>query len=311
MKKLKWIMRLTVLFSVFASVSLQAPQAALVEKVVAVVNERIIMLSELHEEIESVTLSPEIEVKAKEVLNAMIDRTLLEQEAAKRKISVSDEEVKAIVKNQWKSLNLDEKNLAQELKKQNLTEELFYRQWKHQILSRRLLDYVTKGSIAVTDQEIEDYHKEHYGNEEAGSGKRMKISHILITDEAEDALLKATEIAELAKSGEPFSELAKEHSMDPLSAKNGGLLGYFSEGDLVVEIEEAVLNTEVDDIAGPVKTASGYHVIKVLEKTEEESRSVSRYKDRIKREIYASKVEKFINSWLTEVKKSSYIEVKI
>ena len=48
-----------------------------------------------------------------------------------------------------------------------MTEELFYRQWKYQILSRRLLDLVTQGSIAVTDEEIEEYHREHTKKEAA------------------------------------------------------------------------------------------------------------------------------------------------
>ncbi len=302
-----WWFAVVALFTVFTAIP---AQTAVVEKVVAVVNNRIITLSELNQELKEVVVNPEVEVNVREVLDAMIDRILLDQQAAARKISISDEEVRAIVKNQQEALNLDEEAIAEELKKQNMTEDLFYRQWKYQILSRRLLDLVTQGSIAVTDEEIEKYHREHY---EEGStyGKQTKIAHILINKEAENALSKAEEVLELAKSGEPFAELARKYSMDESSARSGGLLGHFVKGDLVPEIENAVEQTEVNGIAGPVESSRGYHIVKVLERTEEGESSVSRYRDRIKHQLYMEKVERFITSWLEDIKKNSYIEIKI
>ena len=99
--------------------------------------------------------------------------------------------------------------------------------------------------------------------------------------------------------------------MDESSAQNGGLLGYFVKGDLVAEIEDAVEQTEVNGIAGPVKSSRGYHIVKVLDRIEAGEASVSRYKDRIKHQIYMEKVERFISSWLEDIKKKSYIEIKI
>ena len=310
MKK-PWWLSVLAFFAVFTLVPVHTAQAAIVEKVVAVVNSRIITLSELQREIKDVATNPEAEINAREVLDAMIDRILLDQQAAARKISVSDEEVKAIVKSQQQAMNLDEEAIAEELRKQNMTEDLFYRQWKYQILSRRLLDHVTQGSIAVTDEEIEEYHRKHYGEEDSSYGKQTKIAHILIDKETENALSKAEEVLQLAKSGEPFAELARKYSMDKSSAKNGGVLGHFVKGDLVPEIESAVEQTEVNGIAGPVLSSRGYHIVKVLEIIEAGEASVSRYKDRIKHQIYMEKVERFIASWLEDVKKSSYIEIKI
>lgn len=310
MKK-PWWLSVLALFAVFTLTAVHTAQAAVVEKVVAVVNSRIITLSELQQEIKDVVTNPETEINARDVLDAMIDRILLDQQAAARKISVSDEEVKAIIKSQQEAMNLDEEAIAEELRKQNIAEELFHRQWKYQILSRRLLDHVTQGSIAVTNEEIEEYHRKHYGEEDGGYGKQTKIAHILIDKETEDALSKAEEVMELAKSGKPFAELARKYSMDEPSAKNGGVLGYFVKGDLVPEIESAVEKTEVNGVAGPVLSSRGYHIVKVLERIEAGETSVFRYKDRIKHQIYMEKVERFIASWLEDVKKNSYIEIKI
>jgi len=169
-----WWFAVVALFTVFTAIP---AQTAVVEKVVAVVNNRIITLSELNQELKEVVVNPEVEVNVREVLDAMIDRILLDQQAAARKISISDEEVRAIVKNQQEALNLDEEAIAEEIKKQNMTEDLFYRQWKYQILSRRLLDLVTQGSIAVTDEEIEKYHREHYEEAALTEGRLRLLTY--------------------------------------------------------------------------------------------------------------------------------------
>ena len=287
-----------------------APRAEIVEKVVAVVNERTVTLSELREDIRDSARNPS-EVDGKEALDEMIDRILLDHQAFARKVTVSDAEVETSMKRRREVLGLDDESIAAELEKQNMTEKSFFRQWKYQLLSRKLLDSSMQGSIAVTEREIEDYHREHYGEEDMVSGERTRIAHVLITREREDALGKIQRVAELARGGEPFEKLAGEFSMDEASAQRGGDLGYFAEGDLVSELERAAAETPVGEISGPVETDLGYHVIKVLERSGDAKTSVSRYRDRIRQEIYMKKVEEFVSSWLSNLRETSYVETKI
>ena len=60
-----------------------------------------------------------------------------------------------------------------------------------------------------------------------------------------------------------------------------------------------------------MKTQTGYHLVKVLERKEKGEIAVSRYRDRIKREIYAKKAEDFVKSWLSDIRKNSYVEKKL
>ena len=101
----------------------------------------------------------------------MIDRILLDQQAFARKISVTDAEVETSMKRRREDLKLDEKSVEEELRKQNMTEKSFFRQWKYQLLSRKLLDSSMQGSIAVTEKEIEEHHREHYGEGGPGLGR--------------------------------------------------------------------------------------------------------------------------------------------
>lgn len=88
-------------------------------------------------------------------------------------------------------------------------------------------------------------------------GVEFNASHILVGTEAE-----AAELAERARGGEDFAELAKAHSTGP-SGPNGGELGWFGEGMMVPEFETAVKEMGVGDVSDPVQTQFGWHVIKL------------------------------------------------
>jgi len=80
--------------------------------------------------------------------------------------------------------------------------------------------------------------------------------------DSEHAKEQADEIYARAKKGEDFSELARTYSEDN-SAANGGSLGSFARGRMVKPFEEVAFNTPVGEIAPPVRTQFGWHIIKV------------------------------------------------
>ena len=97
--------------------------------------------------------------------------------------------------------------------------------------------------------------------------KSVKASHILIKTGEDEAAAKAkaNEVLAKAKAGEDFSELAKEYSEGP-TAINGGDLGWFKEGAMVEEFNEAVFAKNGTGVVNQVvKTQFGFHVIKVTE----------------------------------------------
>ena len=85
--------------------------------------------------------------------------------------------------------------------------------------------------------------------------------HILVKSEK-----LAREIIKLLAKGEPFSKLAKKHSIC-ISAKKGGNLGEFKRGQMVKGFDEVVFNKPLLKVHGPVRTKFGFHVIKTLYRT--------------------------------------------
>ncbi|MCK4965915.1 peptidylprolyl isomerase, partial [bacterium] len=120
-------------------------------------------------------------------------------------------------------------------------------------------------AVTNTDDEIKSYynaHKEDFLEQEQCKLKYTAFSVVTTQEDTQTVLEDARFLIERIKSGEDFSELAKEYSHDP-TAENGGDLGYFSKGDVVKEFEEASFSAKKGDVAGPVKTTFGYHIIKI------------------------------------------------
>lgn len=88
--------------------------------------------------------------------------------------------------------------------------------------------------------------------------EEVQARHILVEGEE-----LAKSLAEKARSGEDFSKLAEENSKDPGSKGNGGMLGYFTKGQMVEEFSDAAFALKEGDVSDPVKSQYGWHVIKV------------------------------------------------
>ena len=281
-----------------------------VDRVVLVINEEIITLTEFMNEAEKNGINMEEAGMEYKFLEQIIDKTIVEQEAKQAGITVSDEELDFTLKEMKSRFKLDETELEKALKKQNMTEKSFREQWRFQLLTQKLMEAKVKGNVAVTDQEIKEYYQQTYGDYEEGVSE-IRIAHILILNNGPDALRKATKIADEAKAGEDFPKLAKEYSQDTMSAQNGGDLGYFKKGDLVESLEFAVKDVQINEIVGPVESPGGYHIIKVLDKKDSKIGIPQSYSNEIRNTIYSQKAEEMLKNYLKNIKETAYIERKL
>lgn len=88
----------------------------------------------------------------------------------------------------------------------------------------------------------------------------VRASHILLETRDE-----ANRILNLLNAGASFEELAKKHSIDPVSGSSGGDLGHFTRGDLRPEFEKALFALQAGGISGVIQTEAGFHIIKRTE----------------------------------------------
>lgn len=112
---------------------------------------------------------------------------------------------------------------------------------------------------AASEDELKKAYDERVAGGRLGVAEQRRASHILVKTKAEaDQLL-----AEAQKAPQRFAELAKKHSQDTGSAEKGGDLGFFAAGDMVKPFAEAVFAMKPNEIAGPVQSEFGFHVVRL------------------------------------------------
>lgn len=112
---------------------------------------------------------------------------------------------------------------------------------------------------APGEDELKKAYEERLATGRLGIAEQRRASHILVkTREEADKLL-----AEAKKAPQRFAGLAKKNSQDTGSAEKGGDLGFFAAGDMVKPFAEAVFAMKPDEIAGPVQSEFGFHVIRL------------------------------------------------
>jgi len=129
--------------------------------------------------------------------------------------------------------------------------------------------------------------KSKVGEDEARKIYNARVSQLQPEDEFAarhilvDSEKKAKELRAKIEAGADFAEVAKENSTDPGSKANGGLLGYFTKGQMVPEFEAAVVKMHKGEVSDPVKTAFGWHIIKLEDRRRKPPPSFEDVKDTI------------------------------
>ena len=128
---------------------------------------------------------------------------------------------------------------------------------------RTLYQQYVYAEIEIAEDEIREYY-EARKESEFTRPPEIRLGSI-VTESIEEA----TELKARIEAGEDFPTLAREHSIDAMSAMHGGRIGWVRPGQIVPEVETVAFELEVGQMAGPIETDAGYSVIKVLERKEE------------------------------------------
>ena len=139
--------------------------------------------------------------------------------------------------------------------------------------------------ITVSEDEVKKFYEDN--QKLFTQPERVSASHILVSDD--ETLAKVQ--SEL-KAGKSFDAVAKEFSIDPGSASNGGDLGEFPKGVMVPEFEKAAFELKnPGDVSEPVKSQFGWHVIKLGEHIPESVMPFEQVKDHIEQEVREKKTQ--------------------
>lgn len=132
--------------------------------------------------------------------------------------------------------------------------------------------------ISVSDSDLQAYYDQH--QDEYRTAERRKVAHILISDKDETvARQKIDAVQARLKAGEAFDQLARSESADALSAREGGELDWFEPGVMDPAFEQAAFALQQPgELSAPVKSAFGYHLIKLLAVEPEQTKTFASVK---------------------------------
>lgn len=139
--------------------------------------------------------------------------------------------------------------------------------------------------VEIDEAELRAYYEDRKGD--LGSAELRQARHILIQhdDDEEAAAERAEELREQIENGADFESLAREHSEDPGSARDGGELGYLRPGDVAEPFAEALFALEPEEVSEPVRTDFGYHLIRLDDIREGGTPEFETVRDELRQEL--------------------------
>ena len=296
-----------------------------IDRIVAIVNEDAITLSELNEAIEPYAkkirdafYGPEEErmmlFKVREdILNKMIDQTLTDQESQRLGISVLESDVDQRLEKIKSEKFLTEEDLQKALAAEGYTLEEYRKKMKEQMLRIKLINVEVKSKIAIIEEEMrDDYdkHKEAYQEKKKYHLRTIliKVPDLATAEQKEDALTRMKAIIEELKAGTAFDELAKQYS-DDITAKEGGDLGLFSLEELSSQFRETVRWMKDGEISPVLETPQGYQLLMLQEGQHTPGKTFKEAKIEIEERLFRKLVDEKYAEWLQGLRKRSYIKI--
>lgn len=301
--------------------------AQTLDKVVAVVNDDVIMASELS--LQTNLLASQIRqagqemppenILQRQVLEKLIVESLQLQIAERAGVKVSNEQLDAAIAGIAAQNRLSNAAFLDELERQGIPLPVFRENVRRQIIIQQVQQALVIKRIEISEQDVDNFMKSEEGRRlaiQAAAEKPVSqshVRHILIkpsairNDEETQALLQ--KIANAVQKGGDFAALAKKYSEDPGSAMKGGDLGWTSPGQMVPEFEQMAANTEPGKVSLPFHTQFGWHILQVLERREQDM-SEQILRQNAQMILRKRQFQDELPRWLKELHDKAYIQIK-
>jgi peptidyl-prolyl cis-trans isomerase SurA len=298
------------------------PKGMVLDRVVAVVNDEALTLSEIQEEGQPVIRKifqdfvgsereRRVEEAEKRLVDDLIDRRLVLQVAKKEGMLPSSAEVAGAIEELKKNNNAtDEAQFRALLRAEGMTMEQVRRTVEERLAISRLLARQIRSSIIIREEELTQYYQDH--PDKFQRIPEAEIRHIFIavppgTDEAA-AKARADEVLAKIRGGADFATMAEQYSDSPTKDK-GGELGTIHKGDLAPEIEAAAFGLPVGGVSDLIRTSPGWNIIKVERVRTETVAPLASVRDDIRDQLFQEKFEVKRKEWLGALRAKAFIQV--
>ncbi len=301
--------------------------ATVIERVVAVIGEKALLLSDLQQRARPflVRVMDEVPPGAqraaaisqmhKMLLERMVDEELEQRAANRAHIVVTAREVDDAVARVAEQNNMSVEQVVGEAIRSGLTERDYRTEIRRQVLEAKLLNLRIQGRIRVTEQDLRQAYRRIVVDER----KKLAFRPAWIKIDAPrgdgaDAVTarrKADHVADLARRGADFAELARNYSDDAATRAMGGLLRRVKPGKLPAELDRVALGLEVGEVSPPVRVGDSLVILKIVEREESQLPTYADARSELGERVYLDKMNRARRVWLDGLRKQTHVEIRL
>jgi peptidyl-prolyl cis-trans isomerase SurA len=303
-------------------------QATIVERVVAVVGDRAILLSELLVRArpfqmqvygtvpEGASRNAALSQLYKQLLERLVDEELQGREAARANITVTAEEIQSALERVARQNDVSVEQLFEEAQKNGLGVAEYRQEIRRQLLDAKMLNLRIQGRMRIGEDDMRAAYKriaqeERRKLEFRAAWIRFQIPPGSGAPGAAQQKEIAAGVATRARNGEDFADLAFEYSSDPATREQGGLLASMRPGELPPDIDAALLGMEPGEISAPLRLGDAWLVIKLIERAESQLPEYEKAKQQLQTRVYAEKMDTARRQWLDGLRKRTHVDMRL
>jgi peptidyl-prolyl cis-trans isomerase SurA len=308
------------------SLPASAAEAAVVDRIVAVVNEDVVTLYDIEsllrplvQNLKAQRLSPEREQQAmaqlrSEMLANLIDTKLTEQEVKRYNIAITDEEIDNYIRQIKQRRSTTDEQMRGILAEQGMTLEDYRKEVKLQLQRTKLVNREVRSKVVVTEAEIKSYYEKNKAK--YGSGTQYHLWNLFVrlpAQASEDQRAVAQKLLEEVEAelrrGRSFPEIVRSAAERSSDLLQGSDLGLFRIEELTPRLREVVQDLTSGQHSPIVETDFGYQILFVQEIRQTMSRPMAEVEAEIQDILFRERVDDRFASWLADLRKRSHIKI--
>jgi peptidyl-prolyl cis-trans isomerase SurA len=315
--------KLSVIF-VLALLLATNARAELIERIVAIVNNEIITLTDINSYAERLRgggltddlLIPDDATKQailadkEKLLQTMISERLIDSEVKRQNLQVPVEKVEQEVRSIARRNNITRDQLKDAITQRGVSFSQYQDFIKTGLERQALIEKAVTSKIKITEQDVLNL----YAQNNKGSSTQAyeyTLAHALFLKEkggTTAARTRAQSFLKRLNDGGNFEKLAGEMSEDP-NFEAGGLLGTFKTGEFLADLEKEAKELSSGQVSGLIETKTGFHILKVLNKKLIPDPKYDLEKEKLQASLYEQAYKRQLQSWLEQLRQDAFLRI--
>lgn len=301
------------------TVSAIAPaHAALIDKISAIVNNEVILLSDIERFERTMGLRRELdplfgineEMQNNPSRAKVIDFLILER-IITQSFKIADSDVEQEVQSVQRNNNLSREQLVEFLKSKGFDYDAYFELMRVGLAKRNLLDREIRTRVNIGDDDVKNYYY-NMAVKNSSIPLEYNIQLIVVSNESYKNAKAAQDTADKAlrsiRQGEQFAEVAKRFSDDP-SREQGGELGYFAQEQLAEPIRSAVKKLKIGQVSEVLNAKEASMIVKLIDARSTETERFIAAKEEIREQLAKDEYKKQLLIWAERARNNAYVHV--